>query len=116
MVRPYAGMLLLQTLRWRDEIRDPADLAQLVPAVPLSDRERRLAEVLVQEMTGVDDSVDHDGYAHALEQLVDAVVAGDTPAEPPRPEPVVDLMTALQQSVDEARSTRHPTKGDRHGK
>ncbi|MFJ9026306.1 Ku protein [Streptomyces sp. NPDC102259] len=50
VVRPYAGMLLLQTLRWRDEIRDPGDLAHLVPAVPLSDRERRLAEVLVQEI------------------------------------------------------------------
>ena len=73
------------TLRWRDEIRDPADLAHLVPTVPLSDRERRLAEVLVQEMTGVDDSVDHDGYAHALEQLVDTVVA-ETP-RPNRPGP-----------------------------
>lgn len=120
VVRPYAGMLLLQTLRWRDEIRDPGDLAHLVPAVPLSDRERRLAEVLVQEMIGVDDSVDQDRYAHALEQLVDAVVAGDELAEPPQPEPAVDLMTALQQSVEKARSARHPTahpsKADREGK
>lgn len=42
-LRPYAGLLLPQTLRWSDEIRDPGDLAHLVPAVPLSDRERRLA-------------------------------------------------------------------------
>ncbi|MFD3621683.1 hypothetical protein ACFWWT_42145 [Streptomyces sp. NPDC058676] len=74
----------------------------------------------MQEMIGVDDSVDDDRYAHALEQLVDAVVAGDEPAEPPRPEPAVDLMTALQQSVDEARSARHPAKRpssvDREGK
>ncbi|EMF30785.1 putative DNA repair protein, Ku family [Streptomyces gancidicus BKS 13-15] len=116
VVRSYTGMLLLQTLRWRDEIRDPGDLAHLVPDVPLSASERRLAGVLVQEMIGVDDSVDGDRYAHALEQLVDAVVAGDTPAEPPRPEPVVDLMTAVQQSVDEARSARHPTKVDRKGR
>jgi DNA end-binding protein Ku len=120
VVSPYRGLLLLQTLRWRDEIRDPGDLAHLVPAVPLSDRERRLAEVLVQEMIGVDDSVDHDGYAHALEQLVDAVIAGEEPAEPPQPEPAVDLMTALRQSVEEARSARHPTKNpskaDRDGK
>ncbi|MFF1445983.1 hypothetical protein [Streptomyces sp. NPDC058295] len=109
----------MQTLRWSDEIRDPGALAHLVPAVPLSDRERRLAEVLVQEMIGVDDSVDHDGYAHALEQLVDAVVTGDELAEPPSREPAVDLMTALQQSVDEARSARHstkrPSKADREG-
>ncbi|QNT98444.1 hypothetical protein HEP81_08218 (plasmid) [Streptomyces griseofuscus] len=38
------------------------------------------------------------------------------PSRPPRPEPVVDLMTALQQSVDEARTARHPTKADRKGK
>ncbi|MER5226440.1 Ku protein [Streptomyces flaveus] len=110
VVRPYRGLLLLQTLRWRDEIRGPGDLAHLVPAIPLSDRERRLAEVLVQEMIGVDGSVDHDRHAHALERLVDAVVAGNEPAEPPPPEPAVDLMTALQQSVEEARSARHPTK------
>ncbi|WP_286247469.1 Ku protein [Streptomyces graminofaciens] len=121
VLRPYRGLLLLQNLRWSDEIRDPGDLAHLVPAVPLSDRERRLAEVLVQEMIGVDDSVDHDGYAHALEQLVDAVASGDELAEPPpQPEPAVDLMTALQQSVDEARAARHPTKrpskADRQGR
>lgn len=63
VVRPYAGMLLLQTLRWRDEIRDLGDLARLVPVVPLSDRERRLAK----EMIGPDDSVEHDQYAHVLE-------------------------------------------------
>ncbi|WP_327348964.1 hypothetical protein [Streptomyces europaeiscabiei] len=50
--------------------------------------------------------MDHDRYAHALEQLVDAVVAGAELAEPPQPEPAVDLMTALQQSVEEARSAR----------
>ncbi|MGW2892476.1 Ku protein [Streptomyces griseoruber] len=116
VIRPYRGLLLMQTLRWSDEIRDPGDLAHLVPAVPLSDRERRLAEVLVKEMIGVDDSVDHDGYAHALEQLVDAVASGDEPAEPPTPESAVDLMTALRQSVDEARAARHPTKADRQGK
>ncbi|MFF7987036.1 Ku protein [Streptomyces sp. NPDC007901] len=115
VVRPYRGLLLLQTLRWGDEIRDPGDLAHLVPDVPLSDRERRLAEVLVEEMIGVDDSVDHDGYALALEQLVDAVVTGSEQEEPPQPPPAVDLMSALQQSVDEARSARHPTKADRAG-
>jgi hypothetical protein len=52
-------------------MRSAGDLAHLVPAVPISVRERRLVEVLVQEMIGVDDSVDHDGYAHALEQLVE---------------------------------------------
>jgi DNA end-binding protein Ku len=117
VVRPYRGLLLLQTLHWRDEIRDPGELAHLVPAVPFSDRERRLAEVVVQEMTGVDDSEDHDAYAHALDQLVAAVASGGEPVEPPQPEPAVDLMTALQQSVEEARSARHsenqPSEGDR---
>lgn len=50
-------------------------------------------------MIGVDDSVDHDRYAHALEQLVDAVVAGDEPAEPPQPEPAVGLMTRCSRAL-----------------
>ncbi|KUM67172.1 hypothetical protein AQI70_36570 [Streptomyces curacoi] len=44
----------------------------MVPTIPLSDRERRLAELFVQEMIGVDDRVGHDDCAHALEQFVNA--------------------------------------------
>ncbi|MFI5801124.1 hypothetical protein [Streptomyces sp. NPDC051677] len=109
-------MLLLQTLRWRDEIRDPSDLAHLVPAVLLSDRERRLADVLVQEMIGVDDSVDPRRVRPRPGAAGRRRRRGRHSGRTAPARTAVDLMTALQQSVDEARSARHPTKADRQGK
>ncbi|MET8405912.1 Ku protein [Streptomyces sp900116325] len=73
LLRPHNGVLVVQTLLWQDELRDPGDLA---PSVPVTDRELNLAEVLIREMTGIDGGEVHDEYAHALEELVDAKVTG----------------------------------------
>ncbi|MFJ2954275.1 Ku protein [Streptomyces sp. NPDC087270] len=43
--RPRRGVLVIQALRWSQEIRDPADIAS--PA-PVTDRELGLAEALVE--------------------------------------------------------------------
>jgi DNA end-binding protein Ku len=96
LLRPRHGMLILQTLLWQDELRDPGDLA---PCTPLTERELELAEVLIHELTGIDVGDVHDDYAHALAQLVDAKIAGGELAEPAEPAPALDLMTALQESI-----------------
>ncbi|MGX1885411.1 Ku protein [Streptomyces sp. NPDC055287] len=51
VLRPRNGILVLQTLLWRDELREPGDLA---PSAPVTDRELQLAEVLIRELTGID--------------------------------------------------------------
>ncbi|MET7929412.1 hypothetical protein ABZT43_36765 [Streptomyces sp. NPDC005349] len=94
-------MLILQTLLWQDELRDPGDLA---PATPVTDRELELAEVLMRELPGVEADQLRDEYRHALEQLVAAKVSGGEPAAPPEPGPAVDLMAALEESVRAARA------------
>lgn len=107
---PYASTMLLTTLHWPDEIRaideldlaDPAELA-FKPA------ERKMAEQLVDAMTGEFDAGEYrDEYRDALLQVIEAkvegheiVVADEAPAAK-----VVDLMAALQASVDAARSGR----------
>jgi DNA end-binding protein Ku len=101
LLRPRHGVLVLQTLLWHDELRDPAGLA---PSAPVTDRELELAEVLMRELTGVEVDQLQDEYRHALEQLVEAKVSGGELAAPPEPAPAVDLMAALEESVRAARA------------
>ncbi|MEV6654910.1 Ku protein [Streptomyces sp. NPDC051219] len=103
VLRPRHGLLILQTLLWPDELRDPGDLAS---SAPVTDRELELAEVLMRELTGIEVGEVHDEYRHALEQLVTAKVSGGELAAPSQPKPVVDLMAALEESVRAARASR----------
>ncbi|WP_405785202.1 Ku protein [Streptomyces sp. NBC_01378] len=101
LLRPRHGILILQTLLWQDELRDPGDLA---PSAPVTDRELELAEVLIRELTGVEVDQLQDEYQHALDQLVEAKVSGGELAAPPEAGPAVDLMAALEESVRTART------------
>ncbi|MER6982061.1 Ku protein [Streptomyces carpinensis] len=97
LLRPRHGMLILQTLLWRDELRDPGDLA---PSTPVTERELELAEVLIRDLTGINVGDVHDDYAHALDQLVAAkITGGELAEEPAEPTPALDLMAALEESV-----------------
>lgn len=100
---PRDGVLVVHTLRWPDEIRDPADLS---PTVALSDRELDLAQTLISQLDDVDLVEQRDEYREALEQLVDAKLAG-RPVQPmPEPPAVVDLMETLEAAVRRARERR----------
>ncbi|RFC71044.1 hypothetical protein DXZ75_28145 [Streptomyces sp. AcE210] len=81
LLRPRHGILILHTLLWQDELRDPGDLT---PPAPVTDRELELAEALIRELTGVEVDQLQDEYRHALEQLVEAKVSGGQPARPTR--------------------------------
>lgn len=101
-------ILLLQTLRWPDELNSAADA---VPRgkVNISDNELQLADTLIEALGEADLAAYHDEYAAAVEALVTAKLEG---AEPPaaggegRGGQVVDLMAALQASVDQAKDSR----------
>ncbi|WP_411130036.1 Ku protein [Streptomyces sp. x-19] len=96
VLRPRNCVLIVHTLLWQDELREPGDLA---PAAPVTDRELELAEVLIRELTGVEGHELHDEYAHALEQLVTAKADQRELAQPPETPAPVDLMAALEASV-----------------
>jgi DNA end-binding protein Ku len=103
LLRPRHGVLVLQTLLWEDELREPGDLA---PSAPVTDRELALAEVLIAELTGIEVRDLHDEYAHALEQLVAAKAAGGELAPVEEAVTPVDLMAALEASLQAAREQR----------
>src|SRR5882757_3758123 len=105
LIHPHEDVLVLQTLRWPDELNSPAEAAPK-GTVKVSDSELRLADTLIEALGEADLSAYHDDYAQAVEALVTAKLEG---TEPPAPGEeggggrVVDLMAALQASVDQAR-------------
>ncbi|MFJ8357317.1 Ku protein [Streptomyces sp. NPDC093984] len=110
LLRVRDEAIVLHAMRWPDEIRDPGELAP--QQVRLSDDEITEAEHLIDRMTREDlegpDFVDH--YTEALEQVIEARREGQAPPEMPEPEAgpgkVLDLMTALQASVAQAKASR----------
>ena len=110
LLRVRDEAIVLHAMRWPDEIRDPRDLAP--QQVRLSDDEIPEAEHLIERMTREDlggpDFVDH--YTEALEQVIEAKREGHAPPEMPEPEAepgkVLDLMSALQESVARAKASR----------
>ncbi|UZN01495.1 Ku protein [Cellulomonas sp. S1-8] len=115
VLRVRDKVIVLQTLLWPDEVRE-ADFPVLDDDVTVRPQELTMASSLVESLAGdFDPSQYEDAYVAALEQLIEAKVSsGDTQAPPAPPEAeesegggeVVDLLAALQRSVDKARAAR----------
>ncbi|HXQ44337.1 MAG TPA: Ku protein [Acidimicrobiales bacterium] len=110
-VRPEEKVLALETMFFHDEVRDPArEIGTLPGELTFKPREIDTAKLLIDSMSA-DWNADNyaDTYRQRVEELIDrkrqgevVVTGGDTrPAAP-----VVDLMDALQASVEAARNHR----------
>jgi DNA end-binding protein Ku len=100
LVRPYQGLMLLQTLRYAEELKDFSDLRPM--EYPISDKELDLAVSLVKAMAvpQFDLSKYHDEYRQALEKLIEAKIAGEVlPTVEAPPAPVSDVADALLASI-----------------
>jgi DNA end-binding protein Ku len=112
-VRPTEKVLMLETMYFQDEIRDPEEeLDTLPPVGHANPRELSIAKKLVESLTDEwDPSRYKNTYRERVEALVEekrkghAVVHGAE--ERPRSN-VIDLMSALQASID--RTSKRPTR------
>ncbi|MEV4411198.1 Ku protein [Catellatospora sp. NPDC049609] len=109
-VRVHEGVLVLNTMLWPDEVREPA-FDFLDEDVKLRPQEVKMASSLVDSMSG-DFRPDEftDAYREALQQVIDVKVGKkDTVVQPTTEEPIaptIDLMAALRESVERARAAR----------
>ena len=115
MLRPREGVLVMQTLLWPDEVR-AAKLDFLDEDVTVRAQELTMAESYISALSAdFDPGEFSDHYREALEEVIDAKVAGRevvTPEEQPDSSgQVVDLMEALRRSVAEAKSRRGESGG-----
>ncbi|MFX4295360.1 Ku protein [Streptomyces bohaiensis] len=102
------GVLGMHTMLWPDEIRSAAGIAPQ-DRVTVRDAELDLADTLMDSLGEVDLAELHDEYRSAVEELVTAKLNGVEPeqaAPAPTGGAVVDLMSALQDSVRAARGAR----------
>jgi len=109
-VRVSDNLLVLETMHWPDEIREPA-FEELDKRIEVRDTEVKMARQLIQQLS--DDfkpEAFRDEYRERLEQLAEQKIAGQeitvAPAPEEEPATVVDLMEALKASVDEAKKKR----------
>jgi DNA end-binding protein Ku len=109
VLRPRGGLLALQTMVWPDEVRK-AQFDVLDREVDVTDAESRMADTLIDAMsTDFAPEEYHDGYREALLSVIEAKVNGEQViprAAPAQAEPSVDLITALQASVEAAKAAR----------
>jgi DNA end-binding protein Ku len=117
MLRAREGVLVLQTLLWPDEVREPK-LDFSGDDVKVRDQELAMAESYINALSGDFEPEEFsDEYRGALEEVIEAKVAGrEVVAQAEEPEStgqVVDLMDALRRSVAEAKARRGESAGEK---
>ena len=111
VLRVRDRVIVLQTLLWPDEVRTP-DFDILDTDVDLRPQELTMAQSLIESLASdFEPDAFEDEYATALTELVDAKLEGAPPVPAAEVEAgasteVVDLLTALQRSVEKARASR----------
>ena len=134
-IRPADGVLVLETMHFADEVRDPAEeLDQLPAKTKVGAKDLKMAVSLVESLTTSWEPKNYrDTYTERVEQFIEAkkknreIVAPETTEETSGK--VVDLLEALQASVDAAKGhkpgnthnltkleTRNPTKTPRRAR
>ena len=112
VLRVRDDVIVLQTMMWPDEVRTP-DFS--VEAGEVKPAEVKMANMLVETLAGdFDASEFEDDYAGAVEALVKAKIEGGevkrTETSTKSSGEVVDLLAALQRSVDAAKTARGETR------
>ena len=108
VLRVRDDVIVMQTMMWPDEVRTP-DFK--IDSGEVKDAEVKMAHMLVETLAGDFEPEEfEDDYAAAVEAVVKAKIEGGevrrTPTSTKTGGEVVDLLAALQRSVDDARSAR----------
>ncbi|TAN28404.1 MAG: Ku protein [Actinomycetota bacterium] len=115
-VKPAGQALVLEQMRFTDEIREPDGL-KLPPATDVSTQEIDLALKLVNQLTEAFNPQDfHDTYTDELEEIIEEKAKGKRPvrkARQPARTHSKDLMAILKASLDEGVNAKRAAGGRR---
>jgi DNA end-binding protein Ku len=102
-LRPYKGGMMLHTMYYKEEVKDLESFGR--PDVELKDAEVKVAHQLIEALAGkFEPEKFHDTFEENVKELIKAHLEGRevTAVEKPRkPAPVVDLMAALRESLEQ---------------
>ena len=112
-IRPVDGHLVMSTLVYADELNDAADIPDLdkVADVEIDDKELAMADQLIASLDSEWDPEQYtDTYREQVMEMVERKAAGEetvvVATDAPTESEVVDLMAALEASVEEAKAKR----------
>jgi DNA end-binding protein Ku len=108
LIAPHNGGLVLYRLRYPAEVRSIRDVPELGTKLEIDKEQLKLARSLMDTMATPFAEIEmKDRYTEALREIIEAKIQGKeivTVAEEVRP--VVDIMTALKQSIEQAKERR----------
>src|SRR5688572_1907853 len=104
LLTPHEQGIMMYRLRYPHEVRSIREVPQLLE-VKVDKDQLKMAKTLVDSMTKKFSQIEmKDHYYDALKEIIDAKVAGKEIVTVQEEEPkVVDIMTALKASIDQAK-------------
>src|SRR5580692_11090725 len=116
-LRPHEGGMMLHTMYYEEEVRKVEGFG--APDVELKDAEVKVAHQLIEALaTEWEPEKYHDSFQDNLKNLIQTKLEGGKIAEVEKPKklaPVVDLMSALKQSLAEMEGKKKPAAPAREG-
>jgi len=101
-IRAFGGVILLQTLYYSDELRNPDEVKPKM--IDVSEKEMEMAIMLLQTLQKPTANLGQykDEYRNALLERIQAKLAGEsfTISETPQEAPQMDLVDALMASIN----------------
>jgi len=111
LISPEKNGIMLYKLRYPQEIRDISNIPNLDDATPPKE-ELKLAQTLVDSMSKKFADIElKDRYGDALREMIDAKIEGkEIVTVEEEEQPVVDIMSALKASIEQAKTEKKPMK------
>ncbi|MBX2817695.1 MAG: Ku protein [Saprospiraceae bacterium] len=111
LIAPLDAGLVMYKLRFPEELRNIGNVPN-VGHVETDEAQLKLAETLVASMEkSFEDLVLEDKYTNAVMEIIEAKIAGKEVVTLTEEEaPIVDIMTALQASIEQAKTDKKPLK------
>jgi DNA end-binding protein Ku len=117
-VRPHEGGLMLHTMYYAEEVRTVEGFG--APDVELKEAELKVAHQLIEALAVEwDPEKFHDTFQDNLKNLIQTKLEGGKIAEVEKPKklaPVVDLMSALKESLAQMEGKKKPAAAEASGR
>ncbi|MEI7026480.1 non-homologous end joining protein Ku [Paenibacillus sp. y28] len=110
-IRVMEGCIVMETIFYPDEIRPVQQVPNLPDNIQASEKELTMAKLLIEQLsTPFEPDKYKDDYREQVQELIAKKVAGEEIKEAPEPQKtnVLDLMAALQASLEAVRTSVPP--------
>jgi DNA end-binding protein Ku len=110
LLTPHESGILMYKLRYPEEVRQITSVPNMPKEAEADEEHLNMAKTLVDTMTKkFKDLKLEDQYQSALQEMIEQKIQGKEVVEVNEEEPeVVDIMTALKQSIDQAKKDKKP--------